>query len=314
MPKISVVVPVCNVHEYLESCINSILAQTFSDIQIILVDDGSEDDSGKICDDYKELDKRVVVIHKKNGGVMSARAEGVHRADSEWICFVDADDMIAPDALECMYSYITDDVDVVVCESQIDTYYSVQQYIQLLFKFQQLALWGKLYWRYLLNDYVLSVPAKFRVGEDFICQLRMLCSVNRKIRICSEKKYIYNTCNTNSVQRSHKKSYEYEMALLNEVTDIMKNMQPVDDSVKVAYLKWRIVYLGGMIGLCYPIDYKCKWVVQLEKECSHCLLSFKERLTVSAIHVPFFRIFLIMEKCFKKEIRNLINKITKDMQ
>lgn len=309
MAKISVVVPVYNVQEYLESCINSILAQTFSDIQIILVDDGSEDDSGRICDNYKELDKRIVVIHKKNGGVMSARAEGVHRADSEWICFVDADDTIAPDALECMYSYIADDVDIVVCESQIDTYYSAQQYIQLLFKFQQLALWGKLYRRYLLNDYVLSVPAKFKVGEDFICQLRMLCSVNRKIRICSEKKYIYNTCNTYSVQRSHKKSYEYEMALLTEVSDIMKNMQPVDESVKVAYLKWRIVYLGGMIGLRYPVDYKNKWVIDLENECKKYKLSIKERLIIQAISVPIFRMFLITEKSLKKTARWLINKV-----
>lgn len=309
MPKISVVVPVYNVHEYLESCINSILVQTFSDIQIILVDDGSEDDSGKICDDYKELDKRIIVIHKKNGGVMSARAEGVHRADSEWICFVDADDMIAPDALECMYSYITADVDVVVCESQIDTYYSAQQYIQLLFKFQQLALWGKLYRRYLLNDYVLSVPAKFKVGEDFICQLRMLCGVNRKIRICSEKKYVYNTCNTNSVQRSHKKSYEYEMALLTEVADIMKNMQPVDDSVNVAYLKWRIVYLGGMIGLRYPVNYKDKWVIDLENECEKYTLSIKEHLIIKSVSAPFLRIFWVAEKYFKGVVRGLINKV-----
>lgn len=307
MAKISVVVPIYNVHEYLESCIKSILAQTFSDIQIILVDDGSKDDSGKICDDYRELDKRIVVIHKKNGGVMSARAEGVHRADSEWICFVDADDTIAPDALECMYSYITDDIDVVVCESQIDTYYSAQQYIQLLFKFQQLALWGKLYRRYLLNDYVLSVPTKFKVGEDFICQLRMLCSVTRKIRICSEKKYIYNTCNTNSVQRSHKKSYEYEMALLNEVTDIMKNMQPIDDSVKVAYLKWRIVYLGGMIGLRYPVNYKDKWVIDLVNESKKCNLCLKECLIIKSVSVPFLRIFLVAEKYLKRRARALIN-------
>lgn len=308
MPKISVVVPVYNVQEYLDSCINSILAQTFSDIQIILVDDGSEDESGRICDNYKKLDKRIVVIHKKNGGVMSARAEGVHRADSELICFVDADDMIAPDALECMYSYVTDDIDIVVSESQIDTYYSAQQYVQLLFKFQQLALWGKLYRRHLLNDYVLSVPAKFKVGEDFICQLRMLCNVNRKIRICSAKKYIYNTSNVNSVQRVHKKSYEYEMALLTEVADIMKNMQLTDDTVKVAYLKWRIVYLGGMIGLRYPVNYKDKWVIDLENECEKYPLSIKEHLIIKAIKVPFLRMFLIAEKYLKGRARCMINK------
>lgn len=90
-------------------------------------------------------------------------------------------------------------------------------------------------------------------------------------------------------------------------------MQLDEEQAKIAYLKWRIVYLGGMIGLRYPVDYKCKWVTQLEKECNHYSLSSKERLTINAIHIPFFRLFLIVEKCLKKEIRNLINRIKKDI-
>ena len=78
MAKISVIVPVYNVQEYLHSCINSILVQTLSDIQIILVDDGSKDNSGKICDDYQKKDKRIKVIHQENSGVMKARAAGVY--------------------------------------------------------------------------------------------------------------------------------------------------------------------------------------------------------------------------------------------
>lgn len=311
MSKISVVVPVYNAQEYLESCINSILAQTLSDIQIILVDDGSKDNSGEICDDYQKKDKRIKVIHQENGGVMKARAAGVYIACSDWICFVDADDTIAPDALECMYSYVANDVDIVVFESQIDTTYNAQEYIQVLFKFQLLALWGKLYRRDLLNKYALSIPPQFKVGEDFICQLRILCMVTRKIQLCSEKKYIYNTNNPNSVQKSHQKSYEYEMAVLNEVADIMERMQLNEEQAKIAYLKWRIVYLGGMIGLRYPVDYKCKWITKLKKECNSYSLSSKERLTINAIHVPFFRLFLIMEKCIKKEARYLINRIQK---
>lgn len=311
MPKISVIVPVYNVQEYLESCLNSILAQTFSDIQIILVDDGSEDDSGKICDNYQSRDDRIFVIHQKNCGLIRARAAGVQIAVGEWVCFVDSDDMIAPDALERMYSYVSDDIDFVVFESHINTICKPQEYVQLLFKFQLLSIWGKLFRRHLFNDYVLSIPSKFQVGEDFLYQLRILCGVNRKIRICLEKKYIYNTSNVNSVQRAHKKSYEYEMALLTEVADIMKNMQLADISVKVAYLKWRIVYLGGMIGLRYPVDYKSIWVTQLKNECKNYNLSFKESLIISAIDVPFLRIFLIMEKGLKRKARSLINIIKK---
>ena len=134
MPKISIVVPVYNAEKYLPSCVNSILAQTLNDIQIILVDDGSKDNSGKICDDYQKQDKRINVIHQKNSGVMKARAEGVRVANGEWVCFIDADDMVAPDALECMYSYIANDIDIVVFESPINASYNAQEYIQLLFK------------------------------------------------------------------------------------------------------------------------------------------------------------------------------------
>lgn len=308
MPKISVVVPVYNVQEYLKSCINSILAQTLSDIEIILVDDGSKDESGRICDDYQKLDERISVIHQPNGGLIRARAAGVRMAVSEWVCFVDSDDMIAPDALERMYSYISDNIDLVVFENQIDTTYNAQEYVQLLFKFQSLTIWGKLFRRHLFNDYVLSLPSKFQVGEDFLYQLRILCGVSRKIRICSEKKYIYNTSNINSVQRVLKKTYDYEMGLLNEVASIMERMQSTDKCVKIAYLKWRIAYLGGMIGLRYPVDYDTKWVIDLENECKKYTLSIKESLTIKAIHVPFLRIFLVAEKFLKKSIRKLINK------
>lgn len=308
MPKISVVVPVYNVQEYLKSCINSLLTQTLSDIEIILVDDGSKDESGRICDDYQKLDERISVIHQPNGGPIKARAVGVRMAVSEWVCFVDSDDMIAPDALERMYSYISDNIDLIVFESQIDTSCNAQEYIQLLFKFQLLSIWGKLFRRHLFNDYVLSLPSKFQVGEDFLYQLRILCGVNRKIRICSEKKYIYNTSNINSVQQVLKKTYEYEMSLLNEVANIMEKMQSTDESVKIAYLKWRIVYLGGMIGLRYPVDYKNKWVIDLKNECKKYPLSIKERLTIKAINFPFLRIFLVAEKFLKINIRKLINK------
>lgn len=306
---ISVIVPVYNAEQYICKCVESILLQTLSNIQIILVDDGSKDNSGKICDDYYKKDRRIKVIHQENSGVMKARAAGVYIADSDWICFVDADDTIAPDALDSMYSYVANNIDIVVFESQTDTICNAQEYVQQLFKFQLLALWGKLYRRDLLNKYTLSIPSQFKVGEDFICQLRILCMVKRKIRLCTEEKYAYNTNNPNSVQKYHKKSYEYEMAVLNEVADIMERMQLNEEQAKIAYLKWRIIYLGGMIGLRYPVDYKCKWVTQLENECNYYPLSFKDRLTINAIHVPFFRIFLIMEKCLKQKSRNLINKI-----
>jgi len=91
-PKISVIVPVYKAEAYLRRCVNSILAQTFQDFEVLLIDDGSPDKSGKICDDYVKKDSRVRVFHKENGGVSSARNLGLDNAVGRYIAFVDSDD------------------------------------------------------------------------------------------------------------------------------------------------------------------------------------------------------------------------------
>lgn len=96
-PLISVIVPVYNVEKFLSRCLNSILAQTYNNLEVILVDDGSTDNSGKICDDYALKDKRIRVIHKQNGGVSSARNMALSVAKGEYIGFVDSDDYIEND-------------------------------------------------------------------------------------------------------------------------------------------------------------------------------------------------------------------------
>lgn len=96
MTKISVIVPVYKVEKYIGECINSILAQTFKDFELILVDDGSPDKSGEICDSYAKKDNRIKIFHKKNGGVSSARNFGIDKAVGEWLCFIDSDDTILP--------------------------------------------------------------------------------------------------------------------------------------------------------------------------------------------------------------------------
>ena len=100
MPKVSIIVPVYKAEKYLPQCVDSILSQTFSDWECILVDDGSPDCSGVICDEYAQTDARIRVIHKENGGVSSARNAGLEEACGEWICFVDSDDTIQPSYLD----------------------------------------------------------------------------------------------------------------------------------------------------------------------------------------------------------------------
>lgn len=112
MPIFSVIVPVYNVENQLEECIESILGQTFIDFELILVNDGSTDNSGMICDKYAQVDNRIVVIHKENGGVSSARNTGIDMAKGEYISFVDSDDYVEKNYLEELYN---PDVDMVLC-------------------------------------------------------------------------------------------------------------------------------------------------------------------------------------------------------
>lgn len=117
---ISVVVPVYNVEQYVETCIKSIQAQTFSNIEIILIDDGSSDSSGIICDEFAEEDDRIIVIHKENGGLSDARNAGLSIARGEYICFIDSDDWIEPETLNYAIKSIVD-VDVVIWGYYKDT-------------------------------------------------------------------------------------------------------------------------------------------------------------------------------------------------
>ena len=102
-PKISVIVPVYNVEKYIHRCVDSILAQTFTDFELILVDDGSPDNCGTICDEYAAKDSRIRVTHQENQGQAAARNHAVAVARGEWVCFVDSDDMIHPQMLEHLY-------------------------------------------------------------------------------------------------------------------------------------------------------------------------------------------------------------------
>lgn len=115
---ISVIVPVYNVEKYLERCVKSIAAQTYKDLEILLIDDGSTDKSGKMCDDFKQTDSRIKAFHKQNGGLSDARNYGIEHSAGEFISFVDSDDYIDEKMLETLHRLITEnDADLAVCSA-----------------------------------------------------------------------------------------------------------------------------------------------------------------------------------------------------
>lgn len=200
---ISVIVPVYNVEKYINRCIDSIIAQTYRDLEIILVDDSSTDKSGNICDKYAQLDNRIKVIHKKNGGVSACRNTGVEHAVGEYISFVDSDDYIEPDMMELLISTIGN-CDMATCGAYNDyVNNSVSQYSREDLSFEtdnktafRLILEGNLVPAALWNKLIKSNIAKqlsFPIGRIYedIFYTNALMQMIKTVRINTAPKYHY---------------------------------------------------------------------------------------------------------------------------
>lgn len=305
-PLISIIVPVYNAERYIGKCIESILSQTFHNIECLLIDDGSKDSSGAICNEYALKDKRVRVVHQENGGEMVARAAGVRISSGKYLYFVDADDKIMPDTLTSMFSYMKDNVDIVAFENQYDGNFYIVDYAEILLSFRLWAVWGKLYRRYLFDDYVLDVPSSFKVGEDFLTNLRILKNMKGSVICKPQYKYLYNRQNPESVQRKHRNSYAYERSMILEVNKTLMSL-PSYSAIEHAHFKWSLAYLGGMIGLRYNIDFTEPWIKDLQIKSRNFSLSLKDRIILSAIDVTVCRWFLIVEKVFRSLFRKSLN-------
>lgn len=233
MALISVIVTAYNIEKYLSLCLDSLIQQRFSDIEIILVDDGSTDGCYDICEEYKKRDSRIVVIHKENGGLVAARKTGLSHACGEYIAYVDGDDWIEPDIYERMYKKIIEQaVDVVMCGRYEDTgevsravfhglpeeRYDKQALIEKVYPrmivddtFFELgvlpSLWDKLFKRELVEKFQMAVDERIIMGEDAACVYPYLLNAD-SIYIIHECLYHYRQTTSSMVKQV--KSYTLE--------------------------------------------------------------------------------------------------------
>ena len=221
MPVISVIVPVYNTEKYLSRCIDSILTQTFTDLELLLVDDGSTDKSGIICDEYALKDSRVRVFHKENGGVSFARNLGVQEARGNWIAFVDADDWILETYLANFVNNIKKDTQLIVATT-IEKKIASSDYIkQLLLYSAPCGMPFKLYSASCLKNHKhLCVPREINIGEDLLANLSIAQSVE-SIQCVINVGYCINHENLESVTRSRSFSLEYEERFVYEIKNIL---------------------------------------------------------------------------------------------
>lgn len=204
-PLISVIVPVYNCEMYLNQCVESIINQTYSNLEIVLVDDGSTDDSGKICDEYSEKDHRVVVLHTVNGGAASARNKGLNVAKGEYITFVDSDDWIESDMYHSMLELLKNNsADVakvgfikeyennssIVLGNEYDGIYLKDEAVKkFLYHENEFCggVWDKLYKRELFDN--VRFPEKL-ITEDYYVNALIYANLNR-IAVSSKAYYHY---------------------------------------------------------------------------------------------------------------------------
>lgn len=216
MPKLSMIVPVYNTEKYLRECIDSILAQTFRDFELILVNDGSTDGSGAICDEYAIKDPRIQVIHQENGGVTRARKAAMGAASGNWIGFVDSDDWISPDMFEVMLEKAENsEAQIVICDAVLESanktqiagnladegFYDKAAMAQKIYPTMLMNydyrkpgmvgwLCNKFFERALLEKVFWSVDDSFAFSEDGLCSYAALLECDC-IYICRKHLYHY---------------------------------------------------------------------------------------------------------------------------
>ena len=202
---ISVIIPVYNVEPYVKRCIDTVLNQTYKNIEIIIVDDGSTDNSGKICDEYKNKDNRVIVIHKENGGLSDARNTGIEKCKGKYIIFVDSDDYIETTMVEKLYNDIkSSNADISICGIYVSENDTIKEqvtpkksfsisgntkydYIYNEYSLQTIVAWNKLYKRSIFKKIRYE---KGRVHEDEIIICDILNNA-KKISYMLEPLYYY---------------------------------------------------------------------------------------------------------------------------
>lgn len=235
-PRVSVIVPVYKVENYLHRCVDSILSQSFTDFELLLIDDGSPDNCGAICDEYAAKDSRVRVFHKPNGGVSSARNLGLDNACGVWVAFVDSDDYVDVDYLSELVAYTKqDNVDFVVTLNTISNYTKDSNVVLLhddlelfsKYTFQNYGQpWGKLYSNKVLEKMGLRFNPNVHLMEDLMFALLYLYEIRRVALIVSDK-YIYETGRPDSLTK-RLNTYESELEAKKELDRIVQQYVSLD--------------------------------------------------------------------------------------
>lgn len=249
MPLVSIIVPVYNVQNVVQYCIESILKQTVKDFELLLINDGSTDGSGMVCDKYSQKDSRVIVIHKENGGVSSARNIGFAKAQGKYIVCVDSDDFVEPDYLQtllevrekfpnaghiwCCFQTVTtsnkEDLKLNLASDNEEISLFDRKDIMTLYELWLLQMpWNKLYDAELIKKDKLCMDESLNLGEDLVFNLQYLNAVlNTDIVIVNKPVYNYVINHNNSLDNKY-------------CSNLLQSCEKTNNIIKNYMVKWKI--------------------------------------------------------------------------
>lgn len=311
MEKISVIIPVYKVEEYLEQCVDSISDQTYKNLEIILVDDGSPDNCGKMCDEYAQKDNRIKVIHKENGGLSDARNAGLEVADGEYIFFVDSDDYIDKEMIERLYQllkkdnsdmsvcdkmYVSETCDIIKEQKHLSSeciVYTPTEFLKIIL--HHVEAWAKLYKRELFEG--IRFP-KGKINEDVFIAHRIAYKC-KSISYIPQSMYFYRMRNK-SIMRSG-----YNIRHLDAVEGFM-DMAEFDLGINLpaasirAYERAITLFTTGLVNLDKKDAANAKRLKELRKRMKK--LYFKEMTSKipakSRLKITLFYINPYLLQCF----------------
>lgn len=248
--KISIIVPIYKIERYLRQCIESILAQTFTNFELLLIDDGSPDECPTICDEYAKKDTRIHVFHKSNGGLTSARNYGLDNAKGEWIMHIDGDDWIEPTYIEELYiAAIKNKADIAICGLHFayedgsfviehptvwndNKSTSLNRYIASVWT----TAWGSIHKSSLYHNNGVRSPKNITYCEDFHLMVR-LCYFANKIVSIDRPLYNYRQQLSSIMHSLNDKTWRDEITVYKEIIDFFRNQGELEKYIKA--MSWR---------------------------------------------------------------------------
>ncbi len=253
-PKISIIIPVYKAEAVLSRCLQTIISQKYTKWECILVDDGSPDNSGKICDEYSSADNRFIVIHKVNGGVSSARNCGLEKANGEWVMFVDSDDWLEGDLLSCTED-IEQESDLVIFDTitqkqgkQLRYHYSPvilkgEDFNKRLMYYYEnshpalLSPWAKLFKREVINKNNIRFDERIKFAEDRLFNFDFL-SYSQCVQVIGVGNYVYDFPDfKGSFISKYHITQDMVIALRDRLKTIAKRMNKVS-RINIIYSEW----------------------------------------------------------------------------